>query len=64
LTAGKQIVATINGSDGPIRLRRNLSERKIEILMAGGAINWHDGFVPNSANAAAEPNAPEQVRHS
>ena len=42
LHAGAEIAATVDGNDNPIHLRHNLSERQIEILMAGGAINWHD----------------------
>jgi aconitate hydratase len=40
LRAGNQIVATIDGSDTSMTLQHNLSQRQIEILMAGGAINW------------------------
>jgi aconitate hydratase len=40
LRAGKQIVATIDGFDTSMTLQHNLSQRQIEILIAGGAINW------------------------
>jgi aconitate hydratase len=40
LTAAQEIRATVDGSDRPITLRHNLSDRQIEILLAGGAINW------------------------
>jgi aconitate hydratase len=43
LRAGERVVATVNGSSDPIALRHNLSERQIEILVAGGAINWRVG---------------------
>jgi aconitate hydratase len=42
LTAAQEIRATVDGSDRPITLRHNLSDRQIEILLAGGAINWRD----------------------
>jgi aconitase A len=42
LTSGEQCVATVDGSSSSITLQHNLSERQIEILMAGGAINWRD----------------------
>jgi aconitate hydratase len=43
LRAGERVVATVNCSSDPIALRHNLSERQVEILMAGGAINWRVG---------------------
>ena len=42
LKSGNEIVATIDGSDTSVALHHNLSERQIEILMASGAINWHE----------------------
>jgi aconitate hydratase len=42
LTAGNRITATVDGSTDSITLHHNLSRRQIKILMAGGAINWHD----------------------
>jgi aconitate hydratase len=40
LKAGREIAAAIDGSDDPIMLCHHLSERQIDILLAGGAINW------------------------
>jgi len=40
LKVSREIHAKVEGSDGPIRLRHTLSERQIDILLAGGAINW------------------------
>jgi aconitate hydratase len=42
LTAAREIRAKVDGSSRPITLRHNLSDRQIEILLAGGAINWRD----------------------
>lgn len=42
LKAGEQIVAVVDGADDPIALRHSLSERQIDVLMSGGAINWRD----------------------
>jgi hypothetical protein len=42
LTAAEQVLATVDESDNPVGLRHTLSERQIDILMAGGAINWRD----------------------
>ena len=42
LTSGEQCVATVDGSTSSITPQHYLSERQIEILMAGGAINWRD----------------------
>jgi aconitate hydratase len=58
LTAGNEVMATIDGSDDSIPLHHNLSQRQIKILMAGGAINWHDNRGPghvasNTAQSAA-----------
>jgi hypothetical protein len=46
LSAGTAIKATIDGSDDSITLHHNLSQRQMKILMAGGAINWHDKSEP------------------
>jgi aconitate hydratase len=43
LRAGHEIRAEVEGSDKPIRLRHTLSERQIDVLLAGGAINWRRG---------------------
>jgi hypothetical protein len=40
LKAGREIAAAVDGSDEPIMLWHHLSERQIDILLAGGAINW------------------------
>jgi aconitate hydratase len=39
LKASPEIRGEVEGSDGPISLCHTLSERQIDILMAGGAIN-------------------------
>ncbi len=39
LKASREVHAEVEGSDGRIRLRHSLSERQIDILLAGGAIN-------------------------
>ena len=39
LKAGREIAAVIDGSEEPIMLWHQLSERQIDILLAGGAIN-------------------------
>jgi len=51
LTAGNEIVATIDGSNYSITSHHNLSQRQIKILTDGGAINWHD----NPSAAGIEP---------
>lgn len=38
LQASREIRAEVEGADEPIRLRHALSERHIDILLAGGAI--------------------------
>jgi aconitate hydratase len=43
LTAGREIQADVEASDEPIRVRHMLSNRQIDILLAGGAINWRRG---------------------
>ena len=60
LTAGNEIIATIDGSDDSItQLHHNLSQRQIKTLMAGGAINWHDNREPGRvASNPAQPAAP------
>jgi len=59
LTAGNEIIATIDGSDDSITLHHNLSQRQIKTLMAGGAINWHDNREPGRvASNPAQPAAP------
>jgi len=40
LTASREIRAEVEGSDEPLRLCHALSERQIDIQLAGGAINW------------------------
>jgi hypothetical protein len=37
---GGEFDVEIDGAGGKIRVRHTLSERQIDILMAGGAINW------------------------
>jgi aconitate hydratase len=39
-TAGHEFAAELEGSGRSIKVCHTLSERQIEILMAGGAINW------------------------
>jgi aconitate hydratase len=46
LTSGEQCVATVDRSTSSITRQHNLSECQIEILMAGGAINWRDNHRP------------------
>jgi hypothetical protein len=59
LTAGNEIIATIDGSDHSITLHHNLSQRQIKTLMAGGAINWHDNREPGRvASNPAQPAPP------
>jgi hypothetical protein len=59
LTAGNEITATIDGSDDSITLHHNLSERQIKIVLAGGAINWHDNREPGrGASNPAQPASP------
>jgi hypothetical protein len=41
LKAGREIGAAVDGSEEPIMLWHHLSERQIDILLAGGAINCH-----------------------
>jgi aconitate hydratase len=43
LKASKEIRAQVDGSVGPINLRHTLSQRQIDVLLAGGAINWRRG---------------------
>ena len=40
LAAGPEIVATARGGRDRIRLKHGLSPRQIEVLLAGGVINW------------------------
>jgi aconitate hydratase len=40
LKAGREIHVEVEGSTETIGLRHTLSERQIDILLAGGAINW------------------------
>ena len=40
LAAGHEIAATVRGGKEKIRLRHDLSPRQIEVLLAGGVINW------------------------
>jgi aconitate hydratase len=40
LKAGREFDVEVEGSGGMIRVRHTLSERQIDILLAGGAINW------------------------
>jgi aconitate hydratase len=40
LKRGREIRADVETPVGPIRLRHTLSDRQIDILLAGGAINW------------------------
>lgn len=39
LAAGRDITATLRGKD-TIRLTHGLSPRQVEVLLAGGVINW------------------------
>jgi aconitate hydratase len=55
LPAAEQIVATVDGSDNPITLPHNLSDRQIEILMAGGAINWRHNATPTEPDRTHHP---------
>jgi aconitate hydratase len=43
LNASKETRAQVDGSVGLINLRHTLSERQIDVLLAGGAINWRRG---------------------
>jgi aconitate hydratase len=43
LKARREIQGAVDGSDGPMRLRHGLSDRQIDVLLAGGAINWRRG---------------------
>jgi aconitate hydratase len=40
LRANQDIEAEVKESDLPVRLRHALSERQVDVLLAGGAINW------------------------
>jgi aconitate hydratase len=40
LRASRQIEANLKGSDLPVRMCHALSERQVDVLLAGGAINW------------------------
>jgi aconitate hydratase len=40
LPANKEISGTIDGWREPVKLRHSLSPRQIEVLLAGGVINW------------------------
>ena len=40
LQASREIRAEVEGSDEPLRLRHALSERHIDLRLAGVAINW------------------------
>ncbi len=54
LAAGREITATVRGGKATIRLRHDLSPRQIEILLAGGVINWLRGRIqPEPARTVA-----------
>jgi aconitate hydratase len=46
LTAGREIAAAVDGSEEPIMMWHHLSKRQIDILLAGGAINWRGDTRP------------------
>jgi hypothetical protein len=50
LKTSLEINAAVKGSDRTIRLRHMLSERQIDILLAGGAINWRRDKASPAAN--------------
>ena len=40
LRRGERIAAEIKGKSAQLTLRHDLSERQIDLLLAGGVINW------------------------
>jgi aconitate hydratase len=40
LRAGRELVARLSGQDRDLRLRHDLSERQLDLVLGGGVINW------------------------
>ncbi|HEX2134661.1 MAG TPA: aconitate hydratase [Microvirga sp.] len=59
-SGGKEIAAKVNGGRSTMALRHDLSSRQIDLLLAGGVINWlRDRLAPDLAEG--EPGKPALV---
>ena len=56
LSAGKQVEAVVDGRDLKIKLEHELSERQIDVIRAGGAMNaWRQSQQSDKASSTSAP---------